>query len=190
MNCNRSCAPDVGVLLIRRHPAVTFARSQFVPAVPSVLIVLFSQLKIEPLLSVRTMVNVSVPGLLPGAKVPPACTVTAPPMVPEPPSVAPVLTVTALLGNVPLTRSEPGRDGRGSGVSVCAVVIQHAGSSFTDRRTAVDFRDVAEGAGLQINVVDGQGRGADILIGHIQRAAVERQNRIGPARGSAAIDVY
>ncbi len=79
VNCNRSCAPVVGVLLIVVTPPVTFARSQFVPAVPSVLIVLFSQLKIEPLLSVRPLVNVSVPGLLPGAKVPPACTVTAPP---------------------------------------------------------------------------------------------------------------
>ncbi len=102
VNCNRSCAPVVGVLLIVVTPPVTFARSQFVPAVPSVLIVLFSQLKIEPLLSVRPLVNVSVPGLLPGAKVPPACTVTAPPIVPEAAKVAPLATVVVVAPNEPV----------------------------------------------------------------------------------------
>ena len=47
-----------------------------------------------------------VPGELPGAKVPPLLIVVAP-TVPVPPSVAPLLTVTAELAIEPFTDSVP-----------------------------------------------------------------------------------
>ena len=49
----------------------------------------------------------SVPGLEPGDTLPPLATVTLPAIVPEPPSVAPALTLTAVLPSEPFTSSVP-----------------------------------------------------------------------------------
>ena len=61
--------------------------------------------KMEPVLRVVVPVAVNTPGLLPGASLPPsfalradsAFNVTLPVIVPEPPSVAPKATVTAVV---------------------------------------------------------------------------------------------
>ena len=49
----------------------------------------------------------SVPGLLPGARLPPLRIETEPPIVPLPPSVPPLCTVTAVVPSEPFTRSVP-----------------------------------------------------------------------------------
>ena len=48
-----------------------------------------------------------MPTLAPGERAPPELTVTGPAMLPEPPSVPPLLTVTTVLASEPLTRRVP-----------------------------------------------------------------------------------
>ena len=50
---------------------------------------------------------VSVPALLPGARMPPETTVTLPAIVPLPPRVAPLATVTRVFPSEPFTRRVP-----------------------------------------------------------------------------------
>ena len=75
---------------------------------PTVLLAAFnSKLRIEASASVNAPVIVSVPGLLPGATMPPSRTATAPPIEPEPMSVADDATVTEPNPSDPSTTSVP-----------------------------------------------------------------------------------
>ena len=60
----------------------------------------------EPVVNVRSP-TVIVPGLFPGAIVPPLATVTAPVSVPDPPSVPPLFTVKAEEALLPLISNRP-----------------------------------------------------------------------------------
>ena len=75
------------------------------PLPPTTPGVLSSKRETEPAASTRPP-SVSVPGLWPGASVPPFCTVTNPLIVPMPDSVALAWTVT-VLSRLPSTISVP-----------------------------------------------------------------------------------
>ena len=86
---------------------VTFTRSlpgsEACPTTPGTF---SSKFEFDPATRFR-LATVSVPGLFPGARLPPSWMETAPPIVPLPPSVAPVCTVTAVAPSEPFTRSVP-----------------------------------------------------------------------------------
>ena len=65
--------------------------SYCVPAV----VPLISTASVLPAAMLRSPLTVRVPGLTPGERVPPFCTVTVPPSVPLPPRVPPLATVVA-----------------------------------------------------------------------------------------------
>ena len=65
-----------------------------------------SKFELDPAFSTRVPI-VIVPALLPAARLPPARTVTLPAMLPTPPRVAPLWTVTAVFPSEPFTRKVP-----------------------------------------------------------------------------------